>query len=140
MTKNLSKRYLSQIQIALGKKADEIKTYIDQKNNNVEYNLNVNTHNVVQILSKEFACPNCNIFIRLAVWDCLNTTTIALAQKLQNELLMYTKLTKCKVSKSMTKSMYKGWVICEWNCAARGQQIFRKIKSKQQDRQEWQRL
>ena len=82
------------------KKADEIKTYIDEHNQNVWYNVNVDYHQFVHIETMKTSSTNCNILIYSVVWDCLNKTTIVPTQQIQKELQEHTSAAKCKVIKS----------------------------------------
>ena len=130
ITENLSKGYLSQMQMAPGKKGDEIKTYIDEQSNNVKFNIKLDSNNQVNLHTKNLQVSNRNILIRSAVWDCLSTTTIIPAQQLQKELQEHSNLSKCKVSKSSVlnrqKSLHKSWIVCEWDCSTRGKGSTRK--------------
>ena len=83
-----------------GKKAHEIKSYIDEHTDNVQYNVNFDSHQFVHIKTIKTSSTNRNILIRSVVWDCLNKTKIVPAQQLQKELQEHTSATKCKVTKS----------------------------------------
>ena len=100
VAENISKGFLSQMQIPPGKKADEIKSHIDEHNQNVRYNVNFDSNQFFHIETMKTISTNRNILRRSVVWDCLNKTTIVPAQQLQKELQEHTSATKCKVTKS----------------------------------------
>ena len=76
VTENLAKEYLSQMQMLSSKKAFEIKSYIDEHTDNVQYNVNFDSHQFVHIKIMKTSSTNRNILIRSVVWDLLNKTTI----------------------------------------------------------------
>ena len=88
------------MQMPPGKKTDEVKIYIDEHNNNVWYNVHLDSHQIFHIEIMKTSSINCNILILSAVLDYLNETTFVPAQQLQKKLQINTNAAKCKVTKS----------------------------------------
>ena len=99
---NLNKGCLSQMQMPTGKKASEIKTYIEEHTDSAPYSVNTNTHGHVEIKTAITHPHNRNLLIRTAVWDSLQTSTIIPVQQLQKELLLHVNSARNKVTKSST--------------------------------------
>ena len=90
------------MQMPTGKKATEIKGYIDVNTTHIPYKVLKDHTGQVEIRTLAGTAHDRNLLIRSAVWDSLQKSTIVPVQQLQKELLLHISSSKCRVQKAST--------------------------------------